>query len=210
MKGGMLTIPPGIQDPKYRYKMPRMQLMQESRGNGVKTNIFNLEDIASALRVPSDAIIKYLCAEVGTNKEGTTIIKGKHTYDILLTHLTKFIIKYVCCKNCNYPEIEHFVEGKNDLKSTCKSCGSANVHDAGHKAGAALVKFLKSGGNVKGDIQKKDERDAKKDFEGEEEDKSGDDEEETKESKHAEDISDLEDDLTPTSRRVLKSIAAVD
>ena len=47
----MLTIPPGIEDPNYRYKMPKMQLKQESRGNGVKTNIFNLEDLLRFLKL---------------------------------------------------------------------------------------------------------------------------------------------------------------
>ena len=65
----MLTIPSGIQDPAYRYKMPKMILKQESRLNGVKTNIFNLEDVAQALRVPSISIMKYMCSELGANME---------------------------------------------------------------------------------------------------------------------------------------------
>jgi translation initiation factor 2 beta subunit (eIF-2beta)/eIF-5 len=44
-----------------------MQLKQESRLNGVKTNIANLIDIANAVRVPEQTIIKYFCAEVGAN-----------------------------------------------------------------------------------------------------------------------------------------------
>ncbi len=34
--------------------MPKMVLKQESRLNGVKTNIFNLDEIAKALRVPEE------------------------------------------------------------------------------------------------------------------------------------------------------------
>ena len=64
-----LTIPSGIKDPSYRYKMPMMDLRQESRLNGAKTNIFNLEDVAQALRVPSIAIMKFLCSELGANME---------------------------------------------------------------------------------------------------------------------------------------------
>lgn len=47
--------------------MPLMRAKQESRLNGVKTNITNLTDVANALRVPDKAIIKYFCAEVGAN-----------------------------------------------------------------------------------------------------------------------------------------------
>ena len=63
-------------DPNYRYKMPQMRLSQESRLNGVKTNITNLVDVARALRVPESAILKFFCVEVGANSEGTTIVKG--------------------------------------------------------------------------------------------------------------------------------------
>ena len=63
----MITIPSGIKDPSYRYKMPKMLLKQESRLNGVKTNIFNLDDVANALRVPGSSIMKYMCAELGAN-----------------------------------------------------------------------------------------------------------------------------------------------
>ncbi len=34
--------------------MPKMVLKSESRLNGVKTNIFNLEEVAKALRVPEE------------------------------------------------------------------------------------------------------------------------------------------------------------
>ena len=109
-----------------------MQLKQESRLNGVKTNIFNIEDVAHHLRVPSKSIVKYMCAELGANMEQTSIIKGKHTYDTLLKHLDKFIEKYVLCKQCHYPELQRFLEGKSDLKSRCNSCGKSNSHDSMH------------------------------------------------------------------------------
>jgi len=67
--------------------MPKMILKQESRLNGVKTNIFNLNDIASEMRVPPEgitiiiityviAIMKFWCAELGASKEKKSILKG--------------------------------------------------------------------------------------------------------------------------------------
>lgn len=56
--------------------MPVMKCKQESRLNGVKTNITNLTEVAQALRVPDQAIIKYFCAEVGANQEQNSIVKG--------------------------------------------------------------------------------------------------------------------------------------
>jgi translation initiation factor 5 len=46
----MLNIPSTVNDPKYRYRMPKMQLKIESKGNGIKTNIVNLGEVAKHLR----------------------------------------------------------------------------------------------------------------------------------------------------------------
>lgn len=47
----VVNIPSTIQDHNYRYKMPRMILKIEGKGNGIKTNITNLVDVAIALDV---------------------------------------------------------------------------------------------------------------------------------------------------------------
>lgn len=153
----MITIPSGIKDPSYRYKMPKMQLKQESRLNGVKTNIFNIDDVAYHLRVPSMAIMKYMCEMLGANMEQTSIVKGKHTYEVMLMHLDKFINKYVLCKGCNYPEIVMMMDGK-DLKSKCNSCGKTNEHDGKSKAGKVFVLGLKKGKTEVQDIVSKDKK----------------------------------------------------
>ena len=69
--------------------MPAMKLKQESRLNGVKTNVTNLGDVAGALRVPESAILKYFCSEVGANSEGTSIVKGQHTQEAFRVLLDK-------------------------------------------------------------------------------------------------------------------------
>jgi len=119
-----------------------MNLAQESRLNGVKTNIKNLPDVARALRVPDSAILKYFCSEVGANSEGTSIVKGQHTLDDLSKHLEKFINKYVLCKKCKLPEVTHEVNKKN-LVGVCRSCGNTDSKmDTMHKAGKQLLKDI--------------------------------------------------------------------
>lgn len=73
----------------FRYTMPVMVLKQESRLNGVKTNVTNLKEVANALRVPDQVIIKYFCAEVGANQEQDSIVKGQHTLENLQKILDK-------------------------------------------------------------------------------------------------------------------------
>ena len=48
----MLNVNRSVQDAFYRYKMPRLQAKVEGKGNGVKTVIPNMVDIARALGRP--------------------------------------------------------------------------------------------------------------------------------------------------------------
>lgn len=108
----MLNIPSTVVDKSYRYVMPRMQLKIESKGNGIKTNIVNLQDVAEHLRTKPSYILKFLAFEKATqvsektsqaksNKAGKSntsyIIQGEFTYDELLKVLDKFIDKYILC-----------------------------------------------------------------------------------------------------------------
>ena len=49
---GVLVCVGTIDDPNYRYKMPKLMAKTEGRGNGIKTNIVNMADIARALKRP--------------------------------------------------------------------------------------------------------------------------------------------------------------
>ena len=118
--------------------MPAMKLSKESRLNGVKTNVTNLTDVAAALRVPESAIIKWFCSKVGANSEGTSIVKGEHREPDLRLHLDSFILKYVCCDNCKYPELAYQIKGKKNLVGVCNSCGKEKQLDTQDKAGKTM------------------------------------------------------------------------
>jgi translation initiation factor 5 len=45
-----------------------------------------------------------MCAELGTSKEGKSIIKGDHKNEDLIKILDKFIEKYLICGKCKLPE----------------------------------------------------------------------------------------------------------
>jgi len=91
------------------------------------------------------------------------------------------------------------LQGK-DLKSACNSCGASTTHDANHKAGKALVNFLKQGGGTKVDITKKD-RTQEAAAEGSDDEPAGISVEQIKA-----DLSDEDDEATYESKRVEKII----
>ncbi len=112
-------------------------------------------------------------------------------------------MKYVCCQNCKYPELIMSLEGKNGLKSICKSCGKTNMHDSMHKAGKVLVQELKqTGGKLGGaDIANAGAED--------DDDETGDvfmgsGAAPSKKEEVEDDFSDLDADLTMDSRRISK------
>lgn len=51
----------------------------------------------------------------------------------------RFIIKYVCCGKCKYPECA-FETQKKDLIAICNACGHSKKLDTLHKAGKQLFK----------------------------------------------------------------------
>ena len=69
--------------------MPKLMTRKEGHGNGVKTNIINLIDVANALRIPESSLLKWFCKELGASSEGTTVVKGVHSVADLCLHLDK-------------------------------------------------------------------------------------------------------------------------
>jgi len=76
--------------------LSQMRLKIEGRGNGIKTNIVNLNDIADDLRVPPLYALKFLGIEHGSQvkmeKTGTgvtAIVNGNFTEPQLRTTLDK-------------------------------------------------------------------------------------------------------------------------
>ena len=122
-------------DPNYRYKMPRMYLTTEGRRKDTKTQIQNLAEVAKALQIDRKALLKYLSVELGTQTDGETMLKGKFKLEQLETQLNKFIMKYVCCTKCTYPELEHCFNNNRKLVGVCSSCGTVKKQDSAHAAG---------------------------------------------------------------------------
>merc|ERR1711907_562588 len=142
-----VNIPSTNDDPSYRYKMPRLVTQKEGRGNGSKTCIKNMSDVARALRRPPQYTTKWFGAELGaqstyTNKEGEgerAIVNGHHDTPVFQTMLDKFIDKYVLCENCRLPELSVKVS-KSAINAKCLACGWSGELDGNHKLAAFIMK----------------------------------------------------------------------
>ncbi|GFE52772.1 eukaryotic translation initiation factor [Babesia ovis] len=140
----LVNIPRHCDDPNYRYKMPKLQSRIEGRGNGIKTNISNMGDIARALKRPPTYATKFFGCELGAmskfeEAEEKALINGAHTERALTQILDKFIEMYVLCAECHLPEIEVLVK-KGVLCSRCNACGYKGTLDNTHKAASYMLK----------------------------------------------------------------------
>ncbi|OMO73403.1 Translation initiation factor IF2/IF5 [Corchorus olitorius] len=132
-------------DAFYRYKMPKMQTKIEGRGNGIKTNIVNMVDIAKALARPASYTTKYFGCELGAQskfdeKTGTCLVNGSHDTAKLAGLLEIFIKKYVQCYGCGNPETEILITKNQMIQLQCAACGFVSDVDMRDKLTSFILK----------------------------------------------------------------------
>ncbi|KAI3803803.1 hypothetical protein L1987_31965 [Smallanthus sonchifolius] len=108
-------------DAFYRYKMPKMITKIEGRGNGTKTNIVNMVDVAKALARPASYTTKYF----GSKLAGLLEI---------------FIKKYVQCYGCGNPETEILITKTHMVQLKCAACGFVSDVDMRDKLTSFILK----------------------------------------------------------------------
>lgn len=132
-------------DPFYRYKMPPIQAKVEGRGNGIKTAIPNLSEVARALARPPAYVVKYFGYELGAQttmkeEEDRYLVNGAHQQSELQDSLDGFITKFVLCGACKNPETQITIKGKGFLQKDCKACGRITDVDLRHKLSSYILK----------------------------------------------------------------------
>jgi len=124
--------------------MPRLVAKVEGKGNGIKTVIVNMVDVAKALSRPPTYVTKYFGCELGAQtqfdiKAERYIVNGCHDGNKLQDMLDGFIKKFVLCEQCENPETVIKVK-KNMIGASCKACGHTYVMDMRHKLTTFIVK----------------------------------------------------------------------
>ncbi|XP_075049049.1 eukaryotic translation initiation factor 5 [Mixophyes fleayi] len=135
-----------VSDQFYRYKMPRLIAKVEGKGNGIKTVIVNMVDVAKALNRPPTYPTKFFGCELGAQtqfdvKNDRYIVNGSHEANKLQDMLDGFIKKFVLCPECDNPETDLHVNAKKQtIGNSCKACGYRGMLDTNHKLCTFILK----------------------------------------------------------------------
>jgi len=126
-----------VDDPNYRYKMPTVVGKIEGKGNGIKTVIVNISDLAIALKREPGEVNKFFGCEIGAQttyneKDDKAIVNGAHTDQVLQRCIHKYIESFVLCPNCKLPESVYKIKS-GCIWHRCKACGAKEMVDMGHK-----------------------------------------------------------------------------
>jgi len=141
-----LNVNREVQDAFYRYKMPRLMAKVEGKGNGVKTVIPNMSEVARALDRPPTYCTKFFGCELGAqtqfdHKNDRYIVNGAHDASKLQDMLDIFIRKFVLCARCDNPEtVLKVYTKKGIITASCKACGHSFTVDMRHKLTTFMVK----------------------------------------------------------------------
>uniref|UniRef100_A0AAX7VUC3 Eukaryotic translation initiation factor 5 n=1 Tax=Astatotilapia calliptera TaxID=8154 RepID=A0AAX7VUC3_ASTCA len=142
-----------VSDQFYRYKMPRLIAKVEGKGNGIKTVIVNMVDVAKALNRPPTYPTKFFGCELGAQTQFDTkndryIVNGSHEANKLQDMLDGFIRKFVLCAECDNPETDlHVNPKKQTIGTSCKACGYRGMLDTRHKLYLLMKTFENGSGS---------------------------------------------------------------
>ncbi|KAJ2061551.1 translation initiation factor eIF-2 beta subunit [Coemansia sp. S146] len=107
-----------------KYRLVAPQVVRD----GSKRSVFaNVEDISKRMHRPSEHVIKFLLAELGTtgNIDGSKrlVLKGRFQQKQVETVLRRYIVEYVTCKSCKSGETSLTKENSIYFVK-CEDCGS--------------------------------------------------------------------------------------
>lgn len=143
---GSVNVNRSVSDAFYRYKMPRLRAKVEGKGNGIKTVIVNMIDVAKAIGRPATYPTKYFGCELGAQtqfdfKNDRFIVNGSHDATKLQDLLDGFIRKFVLCPECDNPETTLTVSQKKaTINQACKACGYHGPLEFNHKLNTFIIK----------------------------------------------------------------------
>jgi translation initiation factor 5 len=125
--------------------MPILLTKIEGKGNGIKTVVPNMSDVARALSRPPTYPTKFFGSELGAQtsvdeKNDRYIVNGAHDAERLRELLDAFIDKFVLCGSCKNPETDLTVTKNEMIVRDCKACGERTGVDMRHRLSTYILK----------------------------------------------------------------------
>jgi translation initiation factor 5 len=125
--------------------MPVLLTKIEGKGNGIKTVVPNMSDVARALSRPPTYPTKFFGSELGAQttvdeKNDRYIVNGAHDAGRLRELLDAFIDKFVLCGSCKNPETDLIVTKTEMIVRDCKACGERTDVDMRHRLSTYILK----------------------------------------------------------------------
>ncbi|KAH9963518.1 domain found in IF2B/IF5-domain-containing protein [Russula dissimulans] len=142
---GFVNIRRDVDDKFYRYRMPVLLTKIEGKGNGIKTVVPNMSDVARALSRPPTYPTKFFGSELGAQtsvdeKNDRYIVNGAHDARRLRELLDAFIDKFVLCGSCKNPETDLIITKNEMIVRDCKACGERTGVDMRHRLSTYILK----------------------------------------------------------------------
>ncbi|KAH9985761.1 eukaryotic translation initiation factor 5 [Russula vinacea] len=142
---GFVNVRRDVDDKFYRYRMPVLLTKIEGKGNGIKTVVPNMSDVARALSRPPTYPTKFFGSELGAQtsvdeKNDRYIVNGAHDAIRLRELLDAFIDKFVLCGSCKNPETDLIVTKNEMIVRDCKACGERTGVDMRHRLSTYIIK----------------------------------------------------------------------
>lgn len=136
-------------DPFFRYKMPKVTLKHEGKGNGVKTVVSNIKDVSKSLNRNVGDLLAFIATELSVcslQRKDDYIINGTFDTQTVQNIIAKFVTSHVLCDVCGNPEtvfVSNACSKKEaSLYKVCQACG-----------GRSKVKHHKINKRIKNTIQ---------------------------------------------------------
>ncbi|KAI0049712.1 eukaryotic translation initiation factor 5 [Auriscalpium vulgare] len=142
---GFVNVRRDVDDKFYRYRMPILLTKIEGKGNGIKTVVPNMADVARALSRPPTYPTKFFGSELGAQtsvdeKNDRYIVNGAHDATRLRELLDAFIDKFVLCGSCKNPETDLILTKNEMIVRDCKACGERTNVDMRHRLSTYIIK----------------------------------------------------------------------
>jgi len=133
-----------VEDPSYRYKMPAVAGKIEGKGNGIKTVVVNISDLAMSLHRDAGEVNKFFGCEMGAQTtynvaDDRAVVNGAHTDQELQQCVHKYVEKFVLCPNCGLPETQYKIK-QGVIWHMCAACGAKDMVDMNHKLCTYILK----------------------------------------------------------------------